>query len=359
MEDLRRLEQALEKAFTARPPQDEVAAELIERIVAHPDADKAFHMPELLDELATCYANAGRFDEAIGAMERALAAGWDGQPDGRQRIAEFLLRGGHAEEAHALYAAIKADTPDDAWLYSTAGLDYAMVGDHQRALQWLTEGLDLALRTGDPERLVGQLTELREESLTALGCSPDEVQERARQYLAEAEKRSAGARPGVARSAGRQQAQTGQAQTGYTQIGHAQTRDAVSNSAVAVGWFPASEFPMAVEKWPQLKESWDAKSYKEYCRLLQGTLLNLAAAGIKPRLAPIRIRAYTRWCASEGCDPGAPETRSKYAALLASRGETVAWPPGRNDRCWCGSGRKYRKCCGTVEPAPLDDETAQ
>ena len=20
--------------------------------------------------------------------------------------------------------------------------------------------------------------------------------------------------------------------------------------------------------------------------------------------------------------------------------------PGRNDACWCGSGKKYKKCCG-------------
>ncbi|GAA0972953.1 hypothetical protein GCM10009555_026980 [Acrocarpospora macrocephala] len=25
----------------------------------------------------------------------------------------------------------------------------------------------------------------------------------------------------------------------------------------------------------------------------------------------------------------------------------IAWPPGRNDPCWCGSGRKYKKCCGS------------
>lgn len=24
----------------------------------------------------------------------------------------------------------------------------------------------------------------------------------------------------------------------------------------------------------------------------------------------------------------------------------IEWPPGRNDECWCGSGRKYKRCCG-------------
>ena len=23
--------------------------------------------------------------------------------------------------------------------------------------------------------------------------------------------------------------------------------------------------------------------------------------------------------------------------------------PGRNDPCWCGSGKKYKKCCGRNE----------
>ncbi|TDC03308.1 SEC-C metal-binding domain-containing protein, partial [Actinomadura bangladeshensis] len=26
---------------------------------------------------------------------------------------------------------------------------------------------------------------------------------------------------------------------------------------------------------------------------------------------------------------------------------TLAWPPERNAPCWCGSGRKYKKCCGS------------
>lgn len=108
-----------------------------------------------------------------------------------------------------------------------------------------------------------------------------------------------------------------------------------------------------------MKESWDVNSYEEYCHLLQSHLLNLAAVGIKPNLAPIRIEAYTHWCKSEGLDPGVPEARSKYASLLAVRGETVAWPPDRNDQSWCESGRKYKKCCGTVASTSLDDETAQ
>ncbi|WP_199234975.1 SEC-C metal-binding domain-containing protein [Kribbella sp. VKM Ac-2568] len=33
-------------------------------------------------------------------------------------------------------------------------------------------------------------------------------------------------------------------------------------------------------------------------------------------------------------------------------GTAVEWPPGRNQPCWCGSGTKYKKCCGANRPPP-------
>jgi uncharacterized protein YecA (UPF0149 family) len=55
-----------------------------------------------------------------------------------------------------------------------------------------------------------------------------------------------------------------------------------------------------------------------------------------------------------GHDPGSGEARSSYAATLLQAGDAVVWPPGRNEPCWCGSERKYKKCCGPV-PAAADD----
>ncbi|TCN28811.1 SEC-C motif-containing protein [Kribbella orskensis] len=34
------------------------------------------------------------------------------------------------------------------------------------------------------------------------------------------------------------------------------------------------------------------------------------------------------------------------------QGTVVEWPPGRNQACWCGSGTKYKKCCGANRPPP-------
>lgn len=135
-------------------------------------------------------------------------------------------------------------------------------------------------------------------------------------------------------------------------------RRALANVVVGVGWFPPDQFPAAVAHWPRLNESWKAATYEEYCRLLQGNLLNFAAKGLTLRLAPIRVEPFIAWCKTAGADPSTPQARSGYAAELARHGESIPWPPGRKDPCWCGSARKYKKCCGTAPPAPLEERNA-
>jgi hypothetical protein len=56
---------------------------------------------------------------------------------------------------------------------------YGDIGDHAAALEWLTTGLELALRTGDPESALEQLRPLRASCLSALGPPPDEIQQQA------------------------------------------------------------------------------------------------------------------------------------------------------------------------------------
>jgi hypothetical protein len=58
-----------------------------------------------------------------------------------------------------------------------AGIEYGDLGGHAEALGWLTTGLELALRTGDPEGALEQLRPLRASCLAALGQAADEIQQ--------------------------------------------------------------------------------------------------------------------------------------------------------------------------------------
>ena len=91
-------------------------------------------------------------------------------------LAEKLMRSGHEPQARPLWQQARAEYPDDVWVYVQAGIEYGDLGDHAEALEWLTTGLELALRTGVLEGAVEQLRPLRASCLAALGWSADEIQ---------------------------------------------------------------------------------------------------------------------------------------------------------------------------------------
>ena len=115
-------------------------------------------MPECYADLAREYDRQGRHDDAIALLERAIELGWGGKPHPRSDIAEFHLRAGRREEAAAIWAELKASDPDDVWLYNAAGLSYNEIGEHELAVAWLGEGIELAMRIDDPEGIIDQLS---------------------------------------------------------------------------------------------------------------------------------------------------------------------------------------------------------
>lgn len=315
---------------------------------ANPQIADEFDLPELLDELAEAYAQLGRTDDALTTMRAAITTGYRSTPDPRCRLAEICLRAGRAENAHALFAQVHADHPDDVWLYNNAGLEYSAAGDHVRALAWLTPGLELALDAGDPERLVAQLAELRHDARAALGQPRDDLDARAEAFMARPRPEPAGWSPGALPTvfaALDAASNTPLAPTAVVPPGPPTRQPRV---ALAVGWFPASEFPLALATWPQLGQGWGTTDHTTYNHQLQHHLLGLSvAAPAATWIAPIRIEVFQHWCQHNHHDPATSEARAGYAADQARthHSDLIAWPPARNSPCWCGSTRKYKKCC--------------
>jgi hypothetical protein len=63
-------------------------------------------------------------------------------------------------------------------------------------------------------------------------------------------------------------------------------------------------------------------------------------------LVPATADGLAEFAEATGGDPGDSATRHAYTEMLRAAGVGISWPPGRNASCWCGSGRKYKKCCG-------------
>jgi len=262
--------------------------------------------------------------------------GYACEPDPRCRRAEILTRHGRLGEATAIWDAVAADTPDDVWVFNNAGLEYGAVGEHETALPWLTRALEIAVRSGDPERLVSQLRDLRAASLSALGREPDDLQ------TTEPVGFRAPARP----------------MSSATEIAAAFRGSA--RSPVTWAWLPAEEYAELTERWPDLadsalvlNETGDLVSYPQYCRRMERRIREASEAGVAGiRIVSLRWSEFTKWVADNHPDEDdAARLRARYAADLGrDRSRVIAWPPGRNDPCWCGSRRKYKKCCGAPGP---------
>ena len=339
-EEIDRLDREIHRA--RRGPAEQYA-QVLERAIAACEDDAAaaerIDLPELHSELADTYDRLGRVEDALRHADMLVELGYRSEPDPRCRRAEILTRHGRVAEAAEIWDAVAADTPDDVWVYNNAGLEYGAIGEHELALPWLTRALELAVRTGDPERLLGQLRDLRAASLAALGREPDELQSATPTVTAPTRWGSISqqASPQIDRTDG-------------------SARDSSAPIPVALAWLPADEYADWPQRWPDLTDSpllhdedGMPVTHDVYCRRMEGRLRAHREAGM-PRLSvvPVRSAEFLPWVSENAADEADPsQLRAQYAADVArDPSRTVAWPPGRNEPCWCGSRRKYKKCCG-------------
>lgn len=268
------------------------------------DLPPELELGEYYDSLAEVAADHDDFALAVRAQRRALKHGCRLPALGREMLGWFLLKAGEREEGESLFAALRKERPDDPHLLGTIGAARSDCGDWEGALAAFEEALELARKTAD-EPLVGRLRAERRECRLELGLPPDDedrLAERSRPTFPEA--------------------------TSY-----------------AVAWYPRDQIEAALERWPGLTA--DLEDPDAYCRVIEARLREVqAATGRTPSVAPLEVRRFLEFASEEGLDPSTGGARSRFAAFLGSRDETVPWPPGRNDPCWCGSGRKYKRCCG-------------
>lgn len=323
--------EAIDRALDAARERDDLAtwAELLTRALATPESQP--QRADYLDELAYVYEALGRYDEAIDAMREAVAAGWDGtlddHPNAQAMIADLLLRAGRIDEADQAWQDAEREDPRDPWLYQAAGYAYQVAGHHDKALRWQTKGLQLALEIGEDGEMLWLLTGDRAQTLDALAHPADDLQLRAEAILDRQEQQE------LARAAtfhSDRETRSGPAQRAY----------------IGVAWFPEDQYARALELWPSFAADYEHGPYADYCERLEHMLKTLKAQGVaRLALTPIEIDDYLPWCADHNHDPEASDSRAAYATELVERDITRPWPPERNQPCWCGSQRKYKKCC--------------
>ena len=143
-----RVEDAFRTALRAGRFED---ARALAEVGATDAATPGWQVASMLEDIGLSLAGKARYDEAISTFERALELGWDVVPDGRCEIALVLLLAGRHAEADAQWAQLRDADPGGVWTLNAGGLAYNEAGRDEAALEWLAEGLRVALARDDPE----------------------------------------------------------------------------------------------------------------------------------------------------------------------------------------------------------------
>jgi hypothetical protein len=121
-----------------------------------------------------------------------------------------------------------------------------------------------------------------------------------------------------------------------------------------MAYFPPAEYEAA---WAH--GLLNATSYRDHTDYRRETELTLRAMAERPaagiRVVPLDVPGLLAYAQRAEKDPAHRQTRLAYTGWLHEAGrDAINWPPERNGPCWCQSGSKYKKCCGS--PAFLTTE---
>ncbi|MEU4334221.1 SEC-C domain-containing protein [Micromonospora lupini] len=260
----------------------------------------------------------GDLADALALATRAIAEQPDDNAYARAVRGGLLLRLGRPDEGMAELTALRPLLETDP--AATYLVDELAESDHsETALEWLTGALDAILeRTRTQQHasedaqdeaaaMIYGLTQRRHTLREEMGLPHDEYDNLADRLRAASN--------------------------------HA--LDALDDGPATLLYWPQAEFDALLTRWPALVDSYP-KTWDEHRAQIERALVE--ASGLGGGDLGVVAGTAEGLAAFAGDGPVDEETLDEYADSLDEVGLT-AWPPGRNDACWCGSGAKYKKCC--------------
>jgi hypothetical protein len=267
----------------------------------------------------------GELERARTCFEQAAQDGGEAYLDPRAAMLNVLLELGETARVDDLLADLRRDLKagwDGRFVHEMVGEALELHGRLDEAQRWFTSGLTHAERL-DPEAVDLGCLNGRWRVRRALDLPHDRYddlcEERRREYAADIEDEK--------------------------RLLEAPAGDVAP--PLAVLYWPAEELELVLQRWPALAEVYGA-DHAEHRARVEHRLRELAEREGPVAVGIGSLEDYLRFATGRGDHVEDPSTRGMYGAHLAYTGSYVVWPPRRNDRCWCGSGLKYKKCCGAL-----------
>ncbi|MFJ6168991.1 SEC-C domain-containing protein [Micromonospora orduensis] len=291
--------------------------------------------------------------ELVGAVDEGRVADPDDTGYALLVAADILEQAGDLADALTLATRAIAEQPDeDAYARAVRGGLLLRLGRTDEGLAELTELRPLLETNPDATYLVDELAESghAETALEWLTGALDAILERTRTQQHESEDaqdEAAAMIYGLAQRRHDLREELGLPHDEYDNLAdrlraasnHA--LDALDDGPATLLYWPEAEFDALLARWPGLVDSYPS-TWDEHRAQIERALVE--ASGLGGADLGVAAGTVEGLAAFAGDDPIDEETLDEYADSLDETGVT-AWPPGRNDTCWCGSGAKYKKCC--------------
>lgn len=320
---------------------------------------------EILVEAAGCWNDAEEHDRALALYQQLLDAGCEEPHLIEAYRISTLWDAGRADEARQAAGLLRRQHPTDpgAWNFVAEALESA--GELHDAAEWFTAGITHLLGPATPltHAAVDNSTDPsgiemlvigRHRVRRRLGRPHDDLDTLADELHEH--------RPALLGGPGTlddlhdpdhlRAAEIGDADAMHAELDRLATEVAARRAALsrprmtcALFWNPG-EFAQLLDTWPQLADHYGTEPH-EHARHVEQMLQRLSDEG-EPHLGIARgtVTDFESFTREENLSVQDGDARARYAADLAARGRATAWPPPRNSPCWCGSTRKYKKCCG-------------
>ncbi|WP_225100745.1 SEC-C domain-containing protein [Streptomyces sp. CoH27] len=340
-------------------------AEEYERLVTRYPEDRE----ELLLEAADAWRAAGEYDRALALYDRLLRPE-DGGCEEPDLVDAFRINAlwdaGREEQAREAAAAFRRRHPRHAGAWNFVGEAFEEHDDNAAAAEWYTAGVTHVLGAGiqvmteaveaSPDRFdLEMLVIARHRARRLLGAphddwddAADELHMRRQSGLVDDPRPLDEAHDPIRLKRIREHGPS-PLEAEIEELAAALEEDRAARTGTlktCVLFWPPEEFAKLIQRWPRAMDGY-GDDHAGHLRQVERTLRELSEQGaVHLAVARATLSGLEAHVEDGGGSPDGSDTRSSYAAELARRGEAADWPPPRNGPCWCGSERKYKKCCG-------------
>lgn len=302
-----------------------LAQELERDAVRYPD-----ERGEILLEAADKWERAGQIDQAAAVLREVLTLGGEDAGFARYSLADLCFTQGADSDAWEHLRTLEEMEPASTGPAELVGELLEERGEYEAALRWFNraiEAVDLeAITKPDPGPSLAAMPLFgRQRCRAKLGLPIDELDRLA--DIAEDNRRK------------------------FADLldRFAADRAVAPASAVEMLVWSRAEQQLAMQRWPEV---FTAEVVGNHADIEQ----RLRELSQEQRLTKISlilgsVDEFAGYVNRTGGDPAEESVRLAYAEHAREQGRMIGWPPGRNQPCWCGSERKYKKCCGAPAPA--------